>query len=112
KYFGHSATSLSPAEAAYLAVLPRAPGFYTRPEWAARLEKRRLEVVDHLRRSGGLDRDAWTAARVPPIPVTGGSFPFEAPHLTGWLLDQLPANLRGRAGTLTTTIDGSLQEEV
>jgi penicillin-binding protein 1C len=112
KYFGHPAASLSPAEAAYLAVLPRAPGYYGRSEWAERLETRRREVLAALRRSRGIDFDTWAAALRPPEVVGGGSFPFEAPHLTGWLLDQLPPDLRGRAGTLRTTIDGSLQAEV
>lgn len=110
-WFGHEARTLSPGEAAFLAVLPRAPERYASPGWAARLERRRREILRSLRRSGQLDGAAFTSALAPPSPGEPTAPAFEAPHLTGWVLDHLPSDLRGRAGVLRTTIDGGLQRE-
>lgn len=111
-WFGHGAATLTPAEAAWLAVLPRAPAVYARPEESERLERRRRAVLDRLHARGVIDRDAFEAAVQPLAPTGAGERPFEAPHLTEWLVRSLPPAVVGVAGTLRTTLDQPLQAEI
>lgn len=110
-WFGHSARQLTPGEAAWLAILPRGPARLGRDDALARLESRRQHLLDRLAGRPGFSGGELDRARLAPETVTRESPPFEAPHLTGWLLDQLPPERRHRAGVLRTTLDLDLQHE-
>jgi penicillin-binding protein 1C len=113
QWFGRSARTLSPAEATWLAVLPRAPSRLGRPDQRASLESRRLELVAHLAAAGALDSTlAARALSAPPVPIDRREAPFLAPHWTTWLLEEAAPEWRHRPGTLRTTLDLELQEEI
>lgn len=110
-WFGHSARTLTPGEAAWLAILPRAPERLSRPEALPGLKARHVDLLARLRSSrhaGHYFQDADSmpivVARVPP--------PFEAPHLTTWLLASLPVSVRSQAGVIRTTLDHRLQGNI
>jgi penicillin-binding protein 1C len=110
-WFGHSARTLTPAEAAWLAVLPRAPERLSRPDHRPELEARHAALVARLAAApdGG---GTWRAAAETPLVVPKAAPPFDAPHLTSWLLDELPPAVRSRAGSIRTTLDHALQREI
>ncbi|TPW09598.1 MAG: penicillin-binding protein 1C, partial [bacterium] len=104
-WFGHSARTVNPGEAALLAILPRAPERFARGESTALLASRRDELIARLtrdRRTG----DSFDGAEPPPIAAPRRTPPFDAPHLTTWLLASLPSGMDRRAGEVRTTIDG------
>ncbi len=109
-YFAKSARDLSWAEAAYLAVLPRAPSYldpYTHP---GRVAPRQRALLDALRAHEMLsdaDHERAVAEIVDPRPL---SRPFLAPHFTESLVaDHL---LDEEAGVTRSTLDIELQRDV
>ncbi|HEX7880894.1 MAG TPA: penicillin-binding protein 1C [Candidatus Eisenbacteria bacterium] len=115
-WFGHSARTLTPAEATWLAVLPRAPERLSRVDHREELEQRRRLLAARLEATASNRPtpadNPWRAALDPPLVLPRPTPPFEAPHLTSWLLDELPVDIRSRAGTIVTTLDHPLQAEI
>jgi len=107
-WFGHSARTLTPGEAAWLAILPRAPERLSRPDALAGVESRRGQLLVRLR-GGRSTTDHFQDAMAAPTIVPRKAAPFEAPHLTTWLLASLPSSIRSRAGVIRTTLDHRLQ---
>ena len=110
-YFGVSPRELSWAQAALLAVLPRAPSYldpYNHPE---RGRLRQLALLDALRDVGIVSVADHARAVTEPITLEPLSWPFEAPHLT-------EALRLGKLGGLSdgeqtqTTIDLALQRDL
>jgi len=110
-YFGVSARDLSWAQAAWLAVLPRAPSFldsYSHPE-RARLRQRAL--LDDLRDEGVMSEADHARALAEPIAVRKIQKPFYAPHFVDAVLrETTPPGERGH-GLTKTTLDLELQED-
>lgn len=79
--FGKSALALSPAEAATLASLPKAPGLYLTERGRSRLRARRDFVLAGLAERGLLDGAARARAEIEPIPQRLLGSGFAAPHL-------------------------------
>jgi penicillin-binding protein 1C len=108
-YFGKRAQDLSWAEAAYLAVLPRAPSFLDPYGHAARIAPRQRALLAALHDRGFLgDADHARAAGeiVAPRPL---AHPFLAPHfVAGLVADKALAE----SGTTQTTLDLGLQGDV
>ncbi|MEJ7730588.1 MAG: penicillin-binding protein 1C, partial [Polyangiaceae bacterium] len=108
-YFGVSARELSWAQAAWMAVLPRAPAYldpYTHPE---RAELRQRALVEALHDSGALadeDHRRALAERVVPRRLER---PFLAPHFVESLRQQ---GQLAEGDSTTTTIDLALQRDV
>ncbi|RYE88812.1 MAG: penicillin-binding protein 1C, partial [Myxococcales bacterium] len=79
--FGKPSVALSPAEAATLASLPKAPGQYLTERGRTRLQARRDDLLRRLHDRGRLDDVTLARALVEPLPerLAGGG--LIAPHL-------------------------------
>ncbi|MFO0757830.1 MAG: penicillin-binding protein 1C [Byssovorax sp.] len=109
-YLGKSARDLSWAEAAYLAVLPRAPSYLDPYAHPGRVAPRQKALLDALHEQGFLgDADL---ARALAETVTPGrlSHPFHAPHFTEALIAD--HQLDEPAGVTRATLDLDLQRDV
>jgi penicillin-binding protein 1C len=108
-YFGVDTRGLSWAEAAFLAVLPRAPSYLDPFSHAERATLRQRTLLEALHAEGALsDADLARALAEPvaPRPIT---HPFEAPHF----VEMLRAEGRLADGPTTkTTLDLDLQRDV
>jgi len=107
-YLGKRCAQLSPAEAALLAAVPRAPS-RTNP-WAdgAALARRRNEVLRRMARLGALDEVALAAALAEPVVLAADPFRYRAPHFVARAAAEAPAG----ATVLATTLDPELQRRV
>lgn len=106
-YFGVAAGDLTLAQAAFLAVLPRAPSYLDPIRHPERARRRATLVLDALAESGLVAPDRIAQAREMVVSVEVPRLPFVAPHFA----DRIRA--RGVAhGDVTTTIDGELQLDV
>ncbi|MCG6903978.1 MAG: PBP1A family penicillin-binding protein [Rhodobacter sp.] len=75
-YFNKPLAELSAAEAAYLAVLPKAPSNYHPVRNAERATERRNFVLKEMYENGYIDKEEMQAARAEPLrTVQGGDFP-------------------------------------
>jgi penicillin-binding protein 1C len=111
-YFGRSAAALSPAEAVFLAILPRAPTAYDPIDRRAAALRRRDYVLAMLVDRGlldGAEAERWKAQPIEPSLHTA---PDRAPHFVDWVLSTLPDDVRARGGVVRTTLDIELQERL
>lgn len=108
-YFGVAPRDLSWAQAAFLAVLPRAPSYldpYAHPE---RVLLRQRALLGALRDEGQLTDLEHDRAVAEPIELRPLAHPFFAPHL----VDALAQESRLSPGTATTTtLDLDLQRDI
>lgn len=111
-YFGKDAAMLTSAEAALLAVLPRAPGRYDPLMQPHAATARRDAVIARLRRDGRLSASEAAAATAHVAASRHEHPQTRAPHFVAWVIEQLPANLRAAGGEVTTTLDLALQERL
>jgi len=109
-YFGVSARHLSWAQAAFLAVLPRAPSRLDPYRHRDRALARQRTLLAALLRSGDLDMETYTRALAEPIEPIPLVRPFFAPHLSEWLRNDVNEPLD--EATVQTTIDLTLQRDV
>ncbi|MFN0177972.1 MAG: penicillin-binding protein 1C [Gemmatimonadales bacterium] len=107
-YFGASASDLGLGQAAMLAGLASAPSRVNPLRDPAGALRRRDQVLDRLQGRGYALGEDVDRARMEPAVGAGTSSAFLAPHFTSWVL--------GRderlAGTVRTSIDGSLQQSL
>jgi len=107
RYFGVSASRLSWAEAATLAVLPNSPGLIYPGRNSRYLLAKRNRLLDRLWYQGKIDLTTCELAKSEPLPGK----PFSLPRLSPHLLDRLTKE--GYKGEkVQTTLDGGLQERV
>ncbi len=111
-YFGKPAASLSAAEATLLAVIPRAPSAYDPMRHPAEVRARRDRVLALLVDKGLLGADEAERAEAQQIDLGLHPPPFLAPHFVEWVLAQLPDEVKQRGGTVRTTLDLPLQEQL
>lgn len=108
-YFGVASKDLSWAQAAFLAVLPRAPSYldpYAHPE---RVTLRQRALLAKLQADGHLSERERQRAEAEPLELRPLSHPFFAPHL----VETLRAEGNLSPGTVTTTtLDLELQRAV
>ncbi len=108
-YFGKSARNLSPAEAAFLASIAKAPGrLNPYGPHLAELLARKDRVLGRMARCGYLSEEAVREARKRTVSLAPFEFPNGAPHT----VDLLLARGVGGPGIHRTTIDASLQSAV
>jgi len=110
-YFGKSARDLTPAQAAYLVGLPRAPSRYNPFRHPERAEQRQYRVLRALQDAGVLTPDERKQLAAVPIDVRRPDPVFRAPHLTRWVLRHRRPDSRSLA-EIRTTIDPDLQRTV
>ncbi|MEW6279646.1 MAG: transglycosylase domain-containing protein, partial [Candidatus Eremiobacterota bacterium] len=106
-YFDRPARALSPAQAAFLAVLPRAPGLYNPYTGLDEILPLQRQLLNRMGEKALLTEEQLRLALAEPILPEPPRGAFEAPHFCD-LLQQ-----RGVQGaTVRTTLDLSLQREV
>lgn len=111
-YFGVDAAMLSPAQAALLAVLPRAPSRYDPLTNLAAAQARRDALIERLLAEHRLDPSEAAAAKQPVVATRHGGEDQQAPHFVAWILEHAPPALRARGGTIKTTLDLALQRQL
>lgn len=104
RYTGKSATSLSWAEAATLAILPNSPGLVFPGRNQEILKNKRDALLRKLCSKGCFDTLSLSLAMDEPVPSEPTALPVGAPHLTDYYFK----TKKGR--TIITTIDPFLQE--
>ena len=108
---GREPVALSASQAATLAVLPRSPAVFARPEGRESLRQRRDAVLVAMARRGDLSAVELAAARGRDLEIEPEPAPFAAPHFADWVLATLPPAYQ-RATRLETTLDPRLQADV
>lgn len=104
RYTGRSASSLSWAEAAALAILPNAPGLVFPGRNQETLKRRRDALLRKMHERNFLDSLTLELAIDEPVPGEAMPLPVRAPHLTDYFF-------RTRKGEVSvTTIDQVMQE--
>lgn len=106
-WFGKEPRHLTPAEAALLVALPRAPSRLRPDRHPAAARRARDRVLDRALAAGLIDRAAWRAARAAPVPTVRRPMPFRAPLLARRLHAADPGALH-----IATPIDGRLQDDL
>jgi penicillin-binding protein 1C len=111
RYYGRKAENLSWGEMATLAVLPNSPALVHPGKNAARLIKKRNDLLDKLVKSGIIDQATAALAKFEPIPGKPIALPQNAPHLLNrFKLER--KKLKVETTRLTSTIDIDLQLKI
>jgi penicillin-binding protein 1C len=110
-YFGKPASALSLGEAAFLSVLPRGPRVYDPYKKLAAAEKRRSHVLELMHNDRYITDEERMLAERTPLALSREHPDFRAPHFVDYVRGQLAPEER-KGGTVTTTLDMTLQERV
>lgn len=111
-YFGVAAKDLSFAQAAYLAVLPRAPSFLDPYVHHERVLLRQRALLEALHETGVLTDADWGRAKAETIEVRRIHRPFYAPHFVNAVVaETVEPGDRGH-GVTRSTLDLNLQQDV
>jgi penicillin-binding protein 1C len=111
-YFGKSARDLTPAEAAYLVGLPRAPSRYNPFRHPERAEERQRRVLRAMQDAGFLTPSERKRLAAVPLDVQDPDPVVRAPHLTRWVLRHRRPESGLPLAEIRTTIDPALQATV
>lgn len=112
QYFDKPTSDLSPAEAAYLTAIPKAPSElnpYRAPE---AVMKRQKAILSNMAGRGWVGRDDAERARTEPVQVVSAGAKFRAPHFCDYVLGSIPESSRREMSVLRTTLDLSIQERI
>ncbi len=107
RYFGKTPDRLSLAEAALLAVVPRAPNTLDPITHPRAAKKARNALLTALARRGVIDAGQARAAMAAPLPRRLVELPFHAPHFC-----DMARAAAGKATRINTTLDPALQQAV
>jgi penicillin-binding protein 1C len=107
-YLGKPCAQLSPAEAALLAAIPRAPSAANPWSDGDLLRRRRNGILTRMARHGALDHVTYLAACTEPVVLAADPFRYPAPHFLARLDDELADGTRG-AARVVSTLDPELQ---
>ena len=105
RYFGRSASDLSWAESATLAVLPNSPALIHPGRNRRQLKTKRDNLLFTLKERGIIDNTEYELSCMEPLPEAPVPLPDEAPHL----LERLAALTPGTR--ITTSVHYSLQKQ-
>ncbi|MBI4702826.1 MAG: penicillin-binding protein 1C [Deltaproteobacteria bacterium] len=110
RYFGKRASALSLDEAAFLAVLPRAPSAYDPERFPDRARQRRAHVLRHMARRGWIGQPEAEAAAATPIVLAQPAQEPRAPHVIDYVTSRelVPAGVPEQR----LSIDLGLQEQL
>lgn len=111
-YFGVAAKDLSFAQAAYLAVLPRAPSFLDPYRHHDRVLLRQRALLEALHEAGVLADADLARAQAETIHVKRLQRPFYAPHFVNAVVAESVKPGEKGHGVAQTTLDLSLQTDV
>ncbi|MBX3172586.1 MAG: penicillin-binding protein 1C [Candidatus Eremiobacteraeota bacterium] len=107
-YFGRPAASLSLAQAALLAGIPRGPDIYNPLLHFEKARERQHWVLKRMLTLAWIDTDQYRQALAEPLPIKAHHDPLLAPHFCRQVERRLPPG----SGRVQTTLDGDLQREV
>jgi penicillin-binding protein 1C len=110
-YFGVSSRDLSWAQAAWLAVLPRAPSFLDSYDHPERVRLRQRALIDALRDEGVMSDADHARALAEDVSVLEIDHPFHAPHFVEAVLREAKAEGEPLHGARVSTLDLALQED-
>jgi len=119
-YFGRPASQLSLAQAAFLAVIPRAPADNDPYRDFARVKALQEDLLDKMAGQGIITADSARMARNEPLVLTHRPPQFLAPHFCQFVQERLESRgllLEGRTpgirpGVIRTTLDLEIQQAV
>lgn len=111
KYYGRSATKLSWAETATLAVLPNSPALIHPGRNRRQLQKKRDRLLNNLYQEGIIDSITCALSKTEQLPDRPLSLPDKAPHLTETicLSQKKDASI---SAVVVSTIDIHVQQHV
>jgi len=107
-YFAVSSRNLSWAQAAFLAVLPRAPSYLDPYVHVERVTLRQRALLEAMRDEGVLSEVELERAKGEPLSPHALARPFFAPHF----VEELRKDSRVTGGVTRTTLDLDLQRDV
>lgn len=107
RYFGHSPSDLSWAEAATLAVLPNSPSLINPSRGREQLQVKRDRLLQQLFQKSAIDSLEYSMALMEPLPGAPVPIPQHAPHL----VDRIPKG-RSTVSTLNYSLQQRTQEIV
>jgi penicillin-binding protein 1A len=113
-YFGKSARSLTIAEAALLASLPKAPSLYSPFKNPGKSKERMTMVLKHMLNHKFITTAQYEEAEKTPLPITPHFRKYDAPYF----IETLRQNLESRYGSelytsgykIYSTIDSTMQQ--
>ncbi|MEL6180837.1 MAG: transglycosylase domain-containing protein, partial [Myxococcota bacterium] len=111
-YFGVSARDITPAQAAFLAALPRSPAGYNPYRRLERAVQRQRHILGLMLKHGYLDTVAYEAALKEEMVMQPRRYPFEAAHMVDLVLRNTHELWTGTPTTVQTTLDLTLQRRV
>ena len=106
RYYSRSASQLSWAEYAVLAVLPNAPSLIYPGKNEDKLRNKRNKLLDKLKENGHIDEQTCKLSKLEELP----SKPFPLPQFSYHLLDRVANSHQGQS--VITTIDKFVQQQV
>lgn len=113
-YFAKRPSELTIAEAALLAMLPKAPSRYSPFENPAAALQRRNRVLGKMYAAGYINRAQYRGATATPLPVQYHGRPYQAPYFVDYLRPELEQQFGDRlyaAGLkMYATLDYRLQQ--
>lgn len=110
-YLAKPPGDLSPAESAFLAALPKAPGrLDPHRNWAGARERQQW-ILRHMHANGDLDAESFARAMNEPLALRSPRQDFAAPHFVDLLL-QRKGILPREGGVVRTTLDAALTAKV
>ena len=108
-YFGHDASMLTAAQAAFLAGLPQRPSTFNPYRGTASALARQRQVLRRMEATGAVTPAQAREAADEQLTFAPGSAPFLARHF----VERVLADSGGpRAGRIETTLDAGLQAEI
>lgn len=107
-YFGHPASLLTPAQAAFLAALPQRPSSYNPYREPTRARWRQEHILAAMAAGGSLDVESLRSALSERLVLAPETPAFLAPHVVARVLQGGGT----RPSRVVTTIDAHLQREV
>ncbi len=111
-YFHKSAAGLSPAESAFLAVIPRSPTNLNPYRNLNGVRVRARTLIERMEKEKVIDWETARLALTEPLEVRERRSPFRAPHLIQYLARNLAqANWNVTPSAIRTTLDSRLQQE-
>ncbi|MBH25576.1 MAG: hypothetical protein CMH57_14225 [Myxococcales bacterium] len=108
-YLGKPASALSPAEAAFLAALPRSPTGYNPYRRYDRAIRRQRHILGLMQKHGHLHEEGYAEALSARLGVQRRRYPFEAPHVVDYALRRADELWSERPSEVELTVDLSLQ---
>jgi penicillin-binding protein 1C len=111
RYFATTAAAVSPAQAAFLSALPRAPLAYDPFLHPERAEGRQRHILARMQALGALSRESRELAESVPLTLSPPRPTGHAQHFVDYLINTLPLEA-ARGGVLKSTLDLDLQSRL